>query len=325
MHRKIKTHINYKKDGVEIRPASLHEECEIGNWPSTYPWIKLGYEDESISHRYSDIMYVMRLNNDVMAYFNACNEINIGENKFLPLYSKELKISDLAVSLKAYARYGKILFDYLIEYSIYNGYKAISFKNVEGYDVFKKFVLKNYKPIFNEGKYYIINENPRIRSCQKFLTTYKEDKISLEDLYFLYALNFDILKTKCKLKLNNGESIEVDRLSGAISLPANVTILKDELKLNENTRYLIEIITEKYDHNDISEIKLFYDNDNPYFYEALIDGLLNICKSISEMKKDIEYVTELKRKGYNEVLCIYFTYDMNDNSFLYSHAIYKLV
>ena len=36
MLRKIKTHISYKKDGIEIRPASLHEEYEVGRWYSVY-------------------------------------------------------------------------------------------------------------------------------------------------------------------------------------------------------------------------------------------------------------------------------------------------
>lgn len=322
MHRKIKTHIKFKKDGIEIRPASLHEETEIGNWPSTYPWIKLGYEDETISNRYSDIMYVMTINNYVIAYFNACNEINIGNNKFLPLYSKELKLSDLAIDERAYAKYGKILFNYLIEYSIYNGYKAISFKNVEKYNIFNKFITKNYNTIINEDKYYLINENPRIRSCQKFLITYDEDNVALEDLYFLYALKFDVLKRKCSLKLDNGESIILDRLSGIITLPSNVKIMKNQLLLNEKTRIIIEMIVQLYDTNRMNEIELFFDKKKPNAYEIFIDGLLNVGKTLIEMRKDDEYVKELKNRGYDKVLCNYFKYDMNDNSFSYSNAMF---
>ena len=51
MLRKIKTHISYKKDGIEIRPASLHEEYEVGRWYSIYD-AEIGYEDDELGDKY---------------------------------------------------------------------------------------------------------------------------------------------------------------------------------------------------------------------------------------------------------------------------------
>ena len=46
MFRKLKTHIKYKIDNIEIRPASLGEEYEIGSWPSTYKFNNLDETDK---------------------------------------------------------------------------------------------------------------------------------------------------------------------------------------------------------------------------------------------------------------------------------------
>ena len=108
MLRRIKTHVNYKKDGVVIRPATLHEEYDIGNWTTYYVWIKLGYEYSEYESLYSDIMYVMTINGSLIGYFLAYNSINIGDNPNIPLYNKEMVVYDLVVDVRAYAKYTKI-------------------------------------------------------------------------------------------------------------------------------------------------------------------------------------------------------------------------
>ena len=89
MLRKLKKHIVYKKDGVEIRPASLHEEYEVGNWYSYYD-AKIGYEDDDYDSKYSDIIYVMKFDKCIIGYFMAYSNINTGNNKNIPLSNKEL-------------------------------------------------------------------------------------------------------------------------------------------------------------------------------------------------------------------------------------------
>ena len=52
MYRKLKTHVVYNKDNVVIRPATLHEEYEIGNWIKSYPWIKIGFVNQKVNKKY---------------------------------------------------------------------------------------------------------------------------------------------------------------------------------------------------------------------------------------------------------------------------------
>ena len=144
MLRRIKTHVNYKKDGVVIRPATLHEEYDIGNWTTYYDWIKLGYEYSEYESLYSDIMYVMTINGSLIGYFLAYNSINIGDNPNIPLYNKEMVVYDLVVDVRAYAKYTKILIDYIIKYSNYNGYKAVVFYKVDKCNKFTNFLNKSF-------------------------------------------------------------------------------------------------------------------------------------------------------------------------------------
>lgn len=324
MIRKIKTHIPYKKDGLVIRPAGVCEEYDIGNWASSYSILKMGYEESSVEMKYSDITYVMTLNKSIIGYFMAYNIVNIGENPNIPLYSKEMVVYDFAVAMRAYAKYSKILMDYIISYANYNGYKAISFYKVEEYHFFNKFLIKNYDVKEIDDKYYIFNENPRIRSCQKHLTLYENDRVRLEDLYFLYDLKFDINKTKCSLKLNDNAKITVDRLTGIITFPEHVKLMQDEVILNNKTWSLVDIILEMYLKKEIKNIEVSYDANNPYYYEALVDDLLHISKTHYEMIKDSSYVDSLIQRGYSKVFPNGFSYDMNGSSFHYAQAIYNL-
>lgn len=324
MFRRNKTHITYKKNGVEIRPASLGEEYCVGNWISSYSGIKFGYEVSSYDTKYSDIIYVMTINKSIVGYFMAYKEINIGNNPNLPLYSKELIIYDLVVLVRAYAKYSKILIDHLISYANYNGYKAISFNKIEKYNFFNEFLKRHYNVEEKNEKFYIFNENPRIRSCQKHLVIYENDKVSLEDLYCLYDMDFDIHKTKCSMKLNNNENIVLDRSTGVITFPSNVNIKMDNVLFNNKTRGLVNVVLSMYDTGKIEEVDVYYDVTDPHYYEAYIGGLLHISKTIQEIRSDTLYVNNLIAKGIDKVMLDYLGYDMNESSFSFGNVLYKL-
>ena len=104
MFRKNLKPIHYDKEGIKIRPASLDEEYEIGGWASSYNWIKIKNEYEKYTSKYSDINYVMTDKFGIFGYFLANQEINVGNNPNIPLYSKELIICDFAVDARAYAK-----------------------------------------------------------------------------------------------------------------------------------------------------------------------------------------------------------------------------
>ena len=325
MFRKINTHVKYEVDGVKIRPASLDEEYEIGGWCSSYPWIKIGYEYDKYESKYSDTTYVMIINHEIVGYFMAYSEINIGNNNIIPICGKELILYDFVVDIRAYSKYSRVLINYMINYARYNGYNAITLNKVEKFTLFNDFINRYYKTTETEDKIYLMIENPRIRSCQKYLTIYENDKVQLEDLYFLYDLNFNILKTKCVLKLTDNEEIVINRLTGVISFPEYVKINKDKIILNHYTKALVYLIVSMNCANDKKPITIDYDINNKNYYEAIVDGLLYVSKDLKNIRNDNEYINLLIKKGYDRVVPNHLKYDMNERSFSDSRAIYKLV
>ncbi len=316
--------ICYKKEGITIRPASLGEEYDIGGWFTSYDWIKIGYEYEKYQSRYSDINYVMTDKFGIFGYFLANQEINTGNNSNIPLYSKELIICDFVVDSKAYSKYSKKLIDFMIKYAIHNSYSVITFYKSDEYSVFNNFINRHYNVKLIDEKYYLFIDNPKIRSYQRHLTIYDNDNISIENIYFLYDLGFDVLKTKCRYKLNDNEEISVDRKTGIITFPSNVEITS-EVVLNDYTRTLVYTVKGMYHANDIKNVDITYYVNNPNYYEAIIDGTLYVSKELNEIRDDKEYMNSLISRGYDKVISNQLRYDMNQTSFSDSPVIYKLV
>lgn len=323
MFRRNAIPIRYEKEGIKIRPASLDEEYEIGGWASSYDWIKIGYEYEKYQSRYSDINYVIVNKYGIFGYFLANQKINTGNNSNIPLYSKELIICDFVVDTKAYSKYSKMLIDFMNKYAKYNGYSVISFYKSDKYSEFNKFINRYYDFKQLDDKYYLFIDNPRIRTYQKHLTIYENENIRIEDLYFLYDFDFDILKTKCRFKFNDNEEISIDRKTGIITFPSNVYVT-NEVVLNEYTKTLIYIIKGMYYINEVKKVFINYDINNPNYYEANIDGLLYVSKELNDIRNDNDYIKYLINNGYDKVVPNQLRYDMNNRSFSDSKVIYKL-
>lgn len=324
MFRKNKRHINYKMDNVIIRPASLDEEYEVGRWSNRYSWIKISYLNMDYKGKYSDIIYVMTINNEIAGYFMAYNEINITNKDYIPLYGKELILYDFALDAKAYSKYSKILIDYMLKYATYNGYNAITFNKINEHIGFNQFIKRNYKPIEAIDKLHLIIDKPRIASCQRHLTIYENDVIQIDDLYFLYDLCFDVLKTKCRLKLNNDDEIIIDRKTGLISLPKGIKLINDNVILNNDTKSLIYLIAGMYHMNDIKPVTVNYDINNPNYYEAIIDNMLYVSKNLKDIDSDKDYINSLIERGYDRVVPNHFKYNMNERSFSNGMMVYRL-
>ena len=324
MFRENKTRLKYKNGYLEIRKAHVGEEYEIGNWANTYDLTKLGYCNMDVLEKYSDIIYVMTYKNSIIGYFMAYNLINTGNNPNIPLYSKELVLYDFAVFVRAYAKYSKILIDFMIKYANISGYKAISFVNINKHTFFHEFMKRHYNVVEIEDKYYIFNENPRIKSYEKHLQIYEGDKVSIEDLYFMYDLNFNVCKSKCYLNLQNKERIEVDRKTGIISFPSNVKIKNDNVVINSVTRNILELVISKYHSNQIEEVLVDFDLNHSFHYEVYMDELLHISKTHSELIKDVDYKNKLIERGFDRVVPNQLKYNMNEQSFLYVYGIIKL-
>ena len=324
MFKKRKKDIKYKKDNVIVRHASLSEEYEVGGWITSYSWIRMGYELDSYNPKYSDVIYVMTLNREIIGYINVFTEVNSDKNNILPLYRKELIISDFVVAVKAYAKYAKILIDFILKYAAYNGYFVVSIRKLEEYKLFNEFIKRHYNVNESSDKFYFVIEKPRISSYQKHLIVYEKDNIELENLYFLYDLDFEVLKTKCTLKLNDSEKIIVDRNTGLIEFPSKIKLKNDRVILNHYTRSLIYLIISSYQENNVDNITINYDVNNPTYFEMDINGLLYVSKDINEIRDNNEYINLLINKGYDRVVPDFLRYDMNESCFSDGRGIYKL-
>ena len=324
MIRRDKTHIRFKKNGIEIRLAYVGEEYEIGNWVSYYN-SKIGFNVSTREMKYSDIMYVITYNKIKFGYFLAYCETNRGNKEYIPLNSKELVLYDFAVECRAYAKFSKILINYMIDYAKYNGYNAISFKKIEEYKYFNEFLKKNYKINETDDIYYILIENPRIKTCQKHLNIYNNDSISLDDLYFLYALKCNILKNRCTLKLSDNYCVSVDRKTGIIYFPENVKIIKDHVLLNDITRNLIYLIILMHYTDKIEPLDVYYDLEHQNYYEAYTGNTIYISKTFEEINEEIKnnlsLLIKLYKKGFSNIVPSIMNYDMDENSFSYSNVI----
>ena len=153
---------------------------------------------------------------------------------------------------------------------------------------------------------------------------YDNDNISIENIYFLYDLGFDVLKTKCKFKLNDNEDISIDRKTGIISFPSNVNTTS-EVVLNDVTKSLVYTVKFMYHANDIKNVDITYDVNNPNYYEAIINKELYVSKDLNEIRDDKDYMNSLINRGYDKVISNQLRYNMNESSFSDSPVIYKLV
>ena len=129
----------------------------------------MGYEDTKYRPHYADTRYIMFVNGFITGYFMVYSEINVKENAVIPKYQKELIIYDFSVDIRAYAKYSKILIDFLLKYAAYNGYYAVAVKKIEEYNLFNQFIKRHYKIKETEDKLYFIIPKPRIKSIKRIM------------------------------------------------------------------------------------------------------------------------------------------------------------
>lgn len=303
-----------KKFNISIEPVSVCDAYEVGNWTNYYPFLKFGYKVDNYETKISDISFCLKDNGEICGYFMAYNFVNVDKTDIIPLYSKKLVLYDCAISARAYARCGVFLINFLINYAKNNGYMAIEIKKVSKYGFFLNFLSRHFKlEEFNES-YYILINLPKIKPSEKHLTIYDEDSINIEDLYFLYDLNFSVGKKFIKLKLNDKESITIDRTTAKIKLPTNVEILNDELVFNSHTKGIIFLICEMYETNCVTNLKLNFSISNPQIFEAYANDVLYINKDFTTLRNDIEYVLNIINKGITHINSYVVSYDMNERT-----------
>lgn len=290
------------------------DDFDIGNWTEYDPSLKLGYKVDGYEAKISDMSFCLAENGDALGYIKVYNVINVEKNDIIPPYSKKLVLYDFAVSVKAYAKYGLILINHLINYAKDYGYKAIEIKKVKKYGFFLDFLNRHFKLKEYNDKYYILIDKPKIKPSEKHLLIYDDDNITIENLYFLYDQGFSIGKKVAKLKLTDKELISVDRTSGKIKFPTNVEILNDEVVLNSHTKSVVSLIYEMYYTNRVKNIKINFSAQNPTLFEAYAGDELYVNREISALIDDIEYVSSVMQKGIIHITPYIIDYDMNDRT-----------
>ena len=303
-----------KFKNVIIEPVGVCDIYEVGHWTKYYSCIKLGYLIEDYDSKYFDIIIGLKKDNIFLGYFMAYSIINTDNNDdIISLYSKKMVIYDFAVFAKAYAKYGKLLIEYMLVYAKKNGFSAIEIKKINQYSFFIDFLNRHYKlKEYNNSLYFIVD--PIIKKSEKHLRIYENDVINIDDLYFLYDLKFKVNKTNIVKKIDNDNHILIDRRSGIISFPKNVKMKIDNVILNNQTRNILYLLQDMYPNN-IEDVYINYSKDKSYFYEIYINDCLYVNIEIEKLTKDINYLLKMKQNDINKIYSYFIGYDMNDRVF----------
>lgn len=306
-----------KKSKITVHPIGVCDIYEVGNWPSTYSFIKLGYELDKCDLKYSDIGFLIRDKAGISGYAIHKNAVIVDGQDALPIYSKKMVLCDFAISARAYAKYGKILIDHMINYARQNGYVAIEIKKEIKYSFFLDFLVRRYNVKEIEDSLYIFIKNPKIKTADKHLRLYDGESIEIEDIHFLRYVNFTVRKTVASFSLSDGEKITVDRKSGSVKFPQGVQVAGDGVELNDQTRGLISLIKELYKGDNAKGLTVSYKAEDKQ-YEVLCGDVLYVNKPQSEIEDDLKYVLDKIDRGIDTICSIFVEYDMNDNSVLSS-------
>lgn len=309
MFRKERKASSYRKDNLLIKTVSLGSEYSIGDW-SSYSWIKLVYlnkQKDDASHR-----YLLSLNNEIIGYIIANEEVNLIDNEVLNMYDRKMVLCDFAIDNRRYAYYGEKLINYLLDIARKKGFLALEIKKNQEFVFFNNFIKRHYNVVESFDNYYIFIKNTRAIPFQNNLKIFKDDKLSIEDLYYLYKLNFNIYKNCCICNLNEKEKIIVHRKNGQVELPSNI-INRDNIYYNDKIKSLIFLLKEMYYFNKIKEI--FINKKIEKEIDIYIENEVLIFDKLSNIYQNYYLLNSIMiNYGYKEILIYEVKYDFNDQS-----------
>ena len=305
----------YKEEKITINEFGTSAIFEYGNWASSYPFIKLGYENADVESSYFDTAYYIKKGNVVVGYFISKNIVNLNNDDTIPLYSKKLVLYDFAISARAYSKFGKLLINYMLKYAKNNGYSCVEVAKNAEYNFFIDFLCRHYNVVDCNDKLRIVITEPRIKISEKHLIVYQNDKIDIDDLYFLYDLDFTVLKTIVKLKLDENNSILINRLTGKIIFPTGVEVIGDDITLNSITRNIIFFICNKHQYNVNEKVQIDFRLINPNNFSIITGNMLYINKDIEQLIEDLDYLLNMKNSSITHIYSYSIEYNMHQRSF----------
>ena len=292
MYRNIKiSNKKYKNNNIIISPLKDYDEFdEIGNWNEYYPTLKLIYNsNENIDY---PLTYLIKINQAIIGYFISTIYVdNDGYRKMI--------LHDLGIYSRSNAKHGRELINYLLKLARNCYCKELEIKKVPNFDSFYKFLFRHYKVKENNDSLSIVINNPKILSSESNLRIFNDDKITIDNLYFLYGLKFKIYRHKCIFKKNNYEII-INRNSNTLTLPKNIISNTKELDLNNNTRILITLICSMFDNNNVQDIYYIY-NKKDNNYKTYSDNEYYILDNSNKIEYNYPLLTKIYLKGFNNI------------------------
>ncbi len=314
----------YKAKGYFIRPAGVCDEYELGKWYTYKIRKSLCYShDKNYSILYADTVYKMKKFDHLIGYFIVKRLFSFSL-PFLASGDRIIKLLDFAVISPDYKDDAKVLLTYLTNYAKKQGCGAIEIGTKESFPSFYKFVKEHFLTKKFDKKLYILVQNPKMIASEKFFRPLEEDNISIQDLSFLYNLNFTLNKKTCTLKLNESEKIVVDRKSKKVTLP---TIVKNSLQpiiLDNNSKQLIYYIIKCYQIGEVDNIIINEQTKSLGIYAQSNDSAL-VFKSSNDVFADKQLAKELESKTtLKYIIPSHFSYDWVNESFCESFVKIKI-
>lgn len=290
-----------KLNNITLEPLDyVFDEYRIGNWNIYYPNIKFVYNSNIITE--NNYSYVIKINGFINGYFVCDYNINLEEHTFINKYESKLVLHDFAIDNRAYLRLGLLLLNHLIKLAKLKNTKYIEIKKINGYDYFYKVIKRYYKVIEDEDSYYIVLKN----HPKKLFILNELDKISYENLMYLYGIKFRIYKNVC-IYTNNDLTIKVNRLNNTYYIKSN-NINIYNIKLDNKSRDLIFYVIKSHVNNQTFDYYVDYYNDELHIYKN--DKTL-LLTSIDKIGLDYKLLNRLFIDGINEISTLMVDFDMN--------------
>ncbi|MBQ7906559.1 MAG: hypothetical protein IJ309_01145 [Clostridia bacterium] len=149
------------------------------------------------------------------------------------------------------------LIDYFIEYARYVGAKFIRIPNKEDFPKFYSKIIPWVDDTYENDCYIISIDDPIVYDEYIHIKHYDEDFVTVEDLYFLHYIGYEIGRDACFFKLFDCE-ISIDRHTGIITFPSYI-YSECESPTIFSTRYYPLLCMIKYYCNSIKIHSLVYD------------------------------------------------------------------
>ena len=314
----------YKAKGYLICPAGVCDEYELCDWYTYKIRKSLCYShDKNYSVLYADTVYKMKKFDELIGYFIVKRLFSFSL-PFLTSGDRIIKLIEFAIISHDYKDDAKVLLTYLVNYAKKQGCGAIEIETKENFPSFYKFVKEHFLTKKFDKKLYILIENPKVIASEKFFRPLKEDNISIEDLSFLYNLNFTLTKKSCTLKINDNEKIVVDRRSKKITLPSIVKNSLQPIILDNNSKQLIYYIIKSYQINEVYDIIINEQTNSLGIYAQSNDSAI-VFKSSNEVFADKQLAGELESKTeLKYIIPTHFSYDWVNESFCESFVKIKI-